>query len=951
MAIFTPPQPPPDFVATSRSIILDAEEIIAKIQELHSSLVQSVEPSSATFENVMVPLGNAENALVTSYRLLVFYKSISTDARVREASAQAKSLIDAFKLEMSMDEPLFKLVDIVKQNQEGLVDLDPESRRFLEKVHHDHTANGLSLPAGSAERERFKAIKKQISELESKFLKTLAESKSNDGGICFTREQLAGMPENFLARLEKSGPGQGDDTLRVSFNNADFFPILRYAEDAETRRRMFVAGESICAASVPIFKEAVLLRDEAARLLGYPNHAAFKTRDKMAKDPETVNTFLADLRTGIRSLASDELQQKKDLKRQDVETRGGAKDDRYFLWDDSFYNNLALKKRHSADQQLLSEYFALDVIKPVMLEMMQSLFGFRFVEIIGSERAGKIWHEDAELYGLDLFVREDKPGHGCSFNLVPGIPGQYPATALLLSFSKPVSQQPTLLRHDEVVLFFHELGHCIHDLASKAMYARFHGPEGTAVDFSEAPSQLLEYWFWTPSVLRAIGQHYSYLNPEYLQTWKEKAGKDQEQPPKALPETMIENLVASKNTSAVLINLRQLTISLFDMAVHAPLTSEDLDSMNVSSIYNSIRRDVCQLNDPTDLGEKSDWGHGFAIYPHLMDDYDAGFYSYLFSKVFAADIFYTVFAEDPMNTKESLRYRRAVLEKGGVQGELQTLTEYLGREPKVDPFYQEMGLSLEDGEGRILVEKLSSGTIEAQHVGYDEEVDEGAPDVTARPLPWRRTTTLLVLLSFSFFFLGYLGGQFKRSHSQPAVRARKCESIATRREWRTLSRQEKSDFIDAVTCLASAPSKQIPDDSLYDDFAYWDWTLDWEDLPASPVFSNTSGFGGIDGIRNNPCVTDGPLANLHLPYYGKEHPNCIWRALPTPENAHQPNQEVLSIDQMSPSMVETLLAQETYDGFLAQLQTGPRISIPNGIAGDFIEFTAPNDPLFFLHHR
>ncbi|KAM0810419.1 putative Metallopeptidase MepB [Seiridium cardinale] len=145
MAIFTPPQPPLDFVATSRSIILDAEEIITKTEELHSSLVQSVEPSSATFENVIMPLGNAENALITSYRLLVFYKSISTDARVCEASAQAKSLIDAFKLEMSMNEPL-KLVDIVKQNQEGLVDLDPESRRFLEKVHRTCTTRVICLP-------------------------------------------------------------------------------------------------------------------------------------------------------------------------------------------------------------------------------------------------------------------------------------------------------------------------------------------------------------------------------------------------------------------------------------------------------------------------------------------------------------------------------------------------------------------------------------------------------------------------------------------------------------------------------------------------------------------------------------------------------------------------------------------------------------------------------------
>ncbi|KAH6659444.1 metallopeptidase MepB [Truncatella angustata] len=691
------------FVVTPPSILKDARESITRSRELHESLTRDVSASSATFENVLVPLAEAENALITTFRRLVFYESVSPDANVREASAQAKSLFEAFKLETAMNEGLFALVDAVSKGKEGLLDLDAESRRLLEKVHQDHTVNGLSLSVGSAERERFMTIKKRIGELEGMFMRNLAKSKTSSGGLWFTRAELAGLPESLISRLEMREHDHEEQRFRVSFNNSDLFPTLKFAENPATRKRMYIASERICASSVPIFQEAVLLRDEAARLLGYASHAAFSTRDKMAKDPETVNKFLLDLKKGLITVAAEDLRHKKDLKRQHVESRGENYDGQFFLWDSSFYNSLALREWHAVDQQLLSEYFEINTVKSAILEMMQNLFGLRFTRISTDHMTAEIWHEDVELYSvwesdetgghfvgyqyLDLFAREGKASHACSLNLKPSTHNEFCATALLCSFSKPVSEQPTLLRHDEVVLFFHELGHCIHDLASKPRYARFHGPDGTAVDFSEAPSQLLEYWFWTPSVLRKIGRHYSYLSGEFLRSWIERSPNGSERPSENLSEDSINQLLASKNMGEVATNRIMLTIALFDMSIHSPENYEVLTAIDPSSMYNSIRKEVCQLQDPTDLGEPCDWGSGFATYPHLMDGYDAGFYSYLFSKVFAADIFYSMFAKDPMNTRESLRYRRAVLEKGGIRGDLQNLTEYLGREPKVDAFY------------------------------------------------------------------------------------------------------------------------------------------------------------------------------------------------------------------------------------------------------------------------
>lgn len=179
-----------------------------------------------------------------------------------------------------------------------------------------------------------------------------------------------------------------------------------------------------------------------------------------------------------------------------------------------------------------------------------------------------------------------------------------------------------------MVLLFHELGHCIHDLASRTRYARLYGPDGTAVDFSKAPSQLLEFWFWTPSVLQAIPRHYSYYSPQHFEVWKGRSGGGAVQPPEKMPSKMIEGLVGSKTANEALVTLAQVVISMFDMAVHST-SSEDLVDLNLPALYNRIRKDVRRLDDLSDIGGGYDWGHGFAIYPHLVGGYAAGFYAYL----------------------------------------------------------------------------------------------------------------------------------------------------------------------------------------------------------------------------------------------------------------------------------------------------------------------------------
>ncbi|KAJ5984603.1 hypothetical protein N7481_006702 [Penicillium waksmanii] len=698
-----PPQAPPTFTATPQSVVADAERIIKTSRGVQDQVVGSVQANNATFANVLGPLSQDENVMALEAHILGFYQAVSVDQKLRDASSKAEELMDEFFIESAMREDIFKLVAEALNKNEPL---EPESRRLLEKEHKDFIRNGLGLPDGP-ERARFKEIKKRLSQLSIEFQKNLNEE---NGGIWFTPEQLDGVPEDVLSGLKK-GEGENDGKVWLTFKYPDLFPTMKYAKKSEIRKQVMVANENKCNQNVPLFREAIVLRDEAARLLGYPSHAAFRIEDKMAKTPETVNKFLGDLRSRLTAGGKSEINTLMELKK----TLDPKSDEQYYLWDHRFYDRLMLERDFSLDQQLIAEYFPLQTTIQGMLKIFEELFGLEFVEIVGEDRAalaptGKgddiVWHEDVQVFSVWNDEGEGngfgKYGHAANFNLQPGFIDatgnrRFPATALVCNFTKPTPKRPSLLKHDEVVTLFHELGHGIHDLVSKTIYSRFHGTN-TVRDFVEAPSQMLENWCWTPSQLRALSTHYATLSPAYLKGWQEaqgRAGKDASAPAPAaqIPDEVINNLIRTKHVNDALFNLRQLHFGIFDMSVHEPASHAAIEALPVSATYNRLRKEITQMDGPEALGAGDEWGHGEATFGHLIGGYDAGYYGYLSSQVYSTDMFYTIFKDDPMNKAAGRRYRYQVLEKGGSQDEMTTLTQFLGREPETTAFYKELGLA------------------------------------------------------------------------------------------------------------------------------------------------------------------------------------------------------------------------------------------------------------------
>lgn len=252
-----------------------------------------------------------------------------------------------------MREDVFKVVDAVFQKKDTL-NLDPESLRFLEKERKNYIRNGLGLEAGP-KRDRFKEIKKRLSQIQIEFQKNLNEE---NGALYFTAEELDGVPADLVDTWEK-GTGENEGKLRVSFKYPDLFPMLKFAKNADTRRKMFVANENKVNQNMALFKEAIVLRDEAARLLGYPNHSSFRIEDKMAKTPEIVNNFLADLRRRLVDGGKKEQEHLLELKKTDLEARGEPFDGKLYLWDNRFYDRIMIEKEYSIDENKIAEFFPL----------------------------------------------------------------------------------------------------------------------------------------------------------------------------------------------------------------------------------------------------------------------------------------------------------------------------------------------------------------------------------------------------------------------------------------------------------------------------------------------------------------------------------------------------------------------------------------------------------------
>ena len=649
-----------------------ADKIKAKIK-----IIQDIKKENRTFENTIYTFENANDEEMIMVHQISALSMVSDKKEIRDAARIAEVEISNLSTDIAYDVKTYKAInDYYIQNytlekEEKLANklarkLDSQDIKLVEDIMRGYKRMGFDLPV--KDRNKIKSIEKKISKLSSAYDEHLAEN--NDFILC-SEEEMEGIPQNvknsFLkVKMENKKTGEIKNMYKVTLEYPEYGPYIKYAKNREKRLEIYKkfmnsGGEK----NVKILTELIALRKEKASILGFAHHAEYVTAERMVKNTKVVYKMLDIVTKSLKNKVKLEISEVKEKAAQD-----GVKD--FGLSDMDYYVNKIREEKYTYDEQVVREYFPLNHVMTSMFDLFGNLFGFEVVE-----SKIKLWHKDAKLFeiknknkknseeviaylALDLFPREGKFGHACMMPIISGkeiidfsknkkeqkeISYESPFATLICNFSKPSKNMPSLLTLGEVETLYHEFGHGLHGLLTKAKYTS-HSGTSVVWDFVETPSQLLEEWVTEEKVLAKISKHYI-------------TGK-------SLPKNIINKIQNLKKFMQGTHYTRQSVQSLLDLDLY---TDKVIDP--VKHYHDLMKKYIHQQRlDIIFVGK----------FAHIAHGYDAGYYSYMWAENISKDIYSEFKKAGIFDKKLGMKYRKEILEVGGSRDEESSVKALLGRD-------------------------------------------------------------------------------------------------------------------------------------------------------------------------------------------------------------------------------------------------------------------------------
>ena len=600
-----------------------------------------------TVENTLVPYNEILEAVyeVAQQGELLF--NVHPETGVRDAGNRAYQNAMSFLTELTLNRPLYEAFTRLDVKTK-----DAETRHAVFKILRDFKRAGVDKDDST--RARIKKLNEEITAVGSEFDRNI-----NDDVRSIEIEDaqaLDGLPGDYIASHPKK-----DGTIRITTNYPDALPVFQYATNEEVRRRLqWEFLNRGYPKNMEVLDRLLVKRNELARLLGYKNYAAYVTEDKMIGSETAAGAFVEKISkaSGPRTNRDYEVLLKQKRKQSPFT-------ERLEPWDPSFYIERVRAEKYQFSSQEARPYFQFERVRDGIFGITGNLFGVHYRRV----RGAPAWHDSVEVYDayddgtrlgrfyLDLHPRSGKFNHAAAFPLVVGLRGvQLPQAALVCNFPDPkTTKGPALMEHNDVVTFFHEFGHLLHDLFSGGARWMKTSMGDIEWDFVEAPSQMLEEWARRPEGLQSFATHHETGKP--------------------IPREMVDRMERAQAFARGLLVRRQI----FFAALSLNYYNRDPKEIDTTALAKKLNSEYYPVPWYDGTHFQCNFGH--------LNGYSAVYYTYMWSLVIAKDLF-TPFQKKKsiINPTQARKYRRTILEPGSARPAAKMVREYLGRPPKFDAF-------------------------------------------------------------------------------------------------------------------------------------------------------------------------------------------------------------------------------------------------------------------------
>ncbi len=652
--------------------LADYKEGFEKTIELARAEIDAIANNSAapTFKNTIEALDFAGENLDRLSSIFFNLNSAETSDEMQKIAQEVSPLLTAFSNDIALNEELFKRVKAVHDQKNNLT-LTTEQATLLDKKFKGFSRNGALL--SEEDKLKLREIDTELAKLKLTYGENVL-AETNNYQLHITNEaDLKGLPDGTKEMARSLAKSKDLEGWVFSLDFPSYLPFVTYVENRELRKEIAIAAGKKAFQDNEFdnkenVKRIVELRHKRANLLGYQSHSHFVLEERMAQNPEKVQSFLNDLLEKAKPAAQKEF----------AELTAFAKEldgiNQLEKWDGAYYSEKLKQKLFSLDDELLKPYFQLENVLNGAFTIAEKLFGITFKEVFDIDK----YHEDVQTFEVldfegqlvavfysDFFPRKGKRNGAWMTSYKP----QYikdrinerPHVSIVCNFTPPTETKPSLLTFNEVTTLFHEFGHALHGMLANTTYPSL---SGTSVywDFVELPSQVMENWCYEPEALALFAKHY-------------ETGE-------IIPQDYIEKIKESASFLEGMATLRQLSFGILDMTYHGK-----------SQIIDDVKAFEKQAMEGTSLYPDVAENCMSTSFSHIFQGgYSSGYYSYKWAEVLDADAFAYFQEKGIFNKEVATKFKDNVLSKGGTELPMELYKKFRGQEPKVEALLKRAGL-------------------------------------------------------------------------------------------------------------------------------------------------------------------------------------------------------------------------------------------------------------------